>query len=161
MQSKKYRDAFVNYFSKLSSGSMTRGKRPTEARASSVIKAHTGALVLFAMAAVGAHAEASHYPRADSGIVKIDSGLIEGTTANGANAYLGIPYAAPPVAGLRWRPPQPPPAWRTTLQAVKFGKTCAQTTDFGDFSSPSTDEDCLYLNVYTPPGAVTHKGKLP
>jgi para-nitrobenzyl esterase len=161
MQTEKSRDVVLDFCSGLSPRSSASNGDTHVQRAGKFLKVRTAALVLSAIATVGAHAEENHLPTTDSGIVKIDSGAVEGTTVNGASAYLGIPYAAPPVGGLRWRPPQPPAAWKTTLHAAKFAHTCAQNTDFGDFSSPSTDEDCLYLNVYTPPGAAAHKGKLP
>ena len=63
-----------------------------------------------------------------------------GTTANGVNEFLGIPFAAPPVGELRWRPPQDVTHWTTTLVATKFGKTCAQPKR-GIFTVPVwTDE---------------------
>jgi para-nitrobenzyl esterase len=67
----------------------------------------------------------------------------------GVGQFLGIPYAAPPVGELRWKPPQEAAAWSAPLQATKFGHTCAQPQR-GVFASPSNDEDCLFLNIYTP-----------
>ncbi|XP_069696407.1 juvenile hormone esterase-like [Periplaneta americana] len=65
-------------------------------------------------------------------------------------AFQGIPYAKPPVGELRFRPPQLPEPWNGTLDATKDGSECVQ----GDFFNPEADikgqEDCLYLNVYTP-----------
>jgi para-nitrobenzyl esterase len=71
-------------------------------------------------------------------------------------AWLGIPYAAPPVGGLRWRAPQPPVAWTGTRQAVTFGAPCTQyTSPFGGVTGrhanePTGSEDCLFLNIWTP-----------
>jgi para-nitrobenzyl esterase len=65
------------------------------------------------------------------------------TTARGVNEWLGIPYAAPPVGRLRWRPPQPPTAWTTTLPATAFGSECTQTSGAGS-------ENCLFVNVWAP-----------
>lgn len=75
--------------------------------------------------------------------------------------FLGIPFAAPPVGGLRWKPPQPEPAWQGVRQAQSFGAQCMQLGLFDDmvFRSNGMAEDCLYLNVWTPAGHTG--GKLP
>jgi para-nitrobenzyl esterase len=82
-------------------------------------------------------------------VIHLTAGDVQGMAANGVGQFLGIPYAAPPVGDLRWRPPQELPRWTQTLQADKFGGTCAQQQR-GVFAAPSNTEDCLYLNVYTP-----------
>jgi para-nitrobenzyl esterase len=85
-------------------------------------------------------------------IVHTDKGVVRGTQAGDMRAFLGIPYAAPPVGSLRWRPPQPAAAWPGIRDATQFAPHCAQpATPFG---VASTSEDCLYLNVYTPPSAM-------
>ncbi len=73
--------------------------------------------------------------------------------------FLGIPYAKPPVGALRcWMPPQPPAKWAAVRQAKAFGPICAQVTTLGPFAGPpNSNEDCLYLNVFTP----DVKAKLP
>lgn len=81
--------------------------------------------------------------------VKIDSGPIQGVSINGVDSFLGIPYAAPPVGALRWRPPQPPEHWDFIRPTVRFRGTCPQTKRLGAFANASDTEDCLYLNVYT------------
>jgi len=67
-------------------------------------------------------------------------------------AFLGLPYAAPPVGQLRWKAPEPPASWQGVRDATKFGSRCAQWHIWNDYlfldSGPS--EDCLYLNVYSP-----------
>lgn len=80
--------------------------------------------------------------------------------------FLGLPYAAPPLGDLRWKPPQPAAAWNTPRDASKFGGECAQTV-LALFALPGEtpgevkgQEDCLYLNVYAPNGA-TPQSKLP
>ena len=84
------------------------------------------------------------------------SGPVTGTAngpvrglANGAvDEFLGIPYAAPPVGALRWRPPQPAASWSGVRDATQFAPHCPQPpTPFGQ---ASTSEDCLFLNVFTP-----------
>jgi len=65
--------------------------------------------------------------------------------------FLGVPFAAPPVGPLRWRPPRNPAQRTATLDATKFAGRCAQITTLGVFAGPATaNEDCLYLNVFTP-----------
>jgi para-nitrobenzyl esterase len=84
-------------------------------------------------------------------LVRTAEGPVQGIVTNGMNSFLGIPYAAAPVAALRWQPPQTHAAWTQTLDATKFGNTCPQITELGVFAGPvSVTEDCLYLNVFTP-----------
>lgn len=74
-----------------------------------------------------------------------ESGLVIGSTTDGGNQFLGIPYAAPPVGALRWRPPKRYgffPGF--VLQATQFGSACTQPGGIGS-------ENCLFLNVFTPP----------
>lgn len=75
-------------------------------------------------------------------------GEIRGKLDGKVRAFLGIPYAAPPVGDLRWRAPQPPAGWTGALDATKPGNQCAQTRirDQGVVGS----EDCLFLNIYAP-----------
>jgi para-nitrobenzyl esterase len=77
-------------------------------------------------------------------------------------AFLGLPYASPPVGDLRWKAPTPPSAWKGTRDATKFAARCQQWHIWDDyvFLDPGPSEDCLYLNVYTP-AAATPKSKLP
>jgi para-nitrobenzyl esterase len=93
----------------------------------------------------GAHAQAPQQTR----VVHIADGAVQGSTVGGVDEFLGIPYAAPPIGDLRWRPPQAPAHWTGTLQAVRFGNTCAQSQR-GVFAAPSQSEDCLYLNIFAP-----------
>jgi len=92
---------------------------------------------------------------AGDAIVRVDSGKLQGVTEAGASPvriFRGIPFAAPPVADLRWREPQPAAHWSGIRQATEFGPRCMQQPLFSDmmFRSPATSEDCLYLNVWTP-----------
>lgn len=82
-------------------------------------------------------------------VVHLADGNLQGAVVKDVDEYLGVPYAAPPVGDLRWRPPQAPAHWTGTLQATKFGNTCPQQQR-GVFAAPSTTEDCLYLNVFAP-----------
>ena len=84
--------------------------------------------------------------------VKTAAGLVKGTTvADGAvKVFSGIPYAAPPVGDLRWRPPQPVTPWQGVKDATVPGAACMQGKVFDDISFPQLGEDCLTVNVYTP-----------
>ncbi|WP_432258369.1 carboxylesterase/lipase family protein [Cupriavidus sp. TMH.W2] len=82
--------------------------------------------------------------------VQIREGLLEGGTNNGVHRFLGIPYAAPPVGDLRWRPPAPPLAWEGSRDATRFGPCAIQTIGASfDLRVAQKSEDCLYLNVWT------------
>ncbi|HEY2707825.1 MAG TPA: carboxylesterase family protein [Caulobacteraceae bacterium] len=83
--------------------------------------------------------------------VKIESGLLQGVATDaGTVAYKGVPYAAAPVGPLRWRPPQPMPAWTGVRSAVGFGPVCPQTPGLGVPAIAVQSEDCLFLNVWAP-----------
>jgi para-nitrobenzyl esterase len=71
-----------------------------------------------------------------------ESGPLKGVVTAQLDEYLGIPYAAPPVGALRWMPPQPFGRWLGVFSATEFGSDCLQPGD--------GDEDCLFLNIYTP-----------
>ncbi len=91
-----------------------------------------------------------------AGVVPTDKGPVRGVTTEATNQYLGIPYAAPPVGDLRWRPPRPVERWHGPRDATSFAPHCAQTES--PFGSASTSEDCLYLNVFTPNTGKKGKG---
>jgi para-nitrobenzyl esterase len=91
--------------------------------------------------------------------IKTDKGLVSGTVVDDIHVYKGIPFAAPPVANLRWKPPQPAAPWEGVKECTEFGPAPMGyfSTAFPSYSEPS--EDCLYLNVWTP--AKTTGDKLP
>ena len=60
-------------------------------------------------------------------LVRTDKGLVVGLVKNRVNEFLGIPYAAPPVGMLRWRPPHQHARWHRPLDATAFGPTCPNT----------------------------------
>jgi len=99
----------------------------------------------------------------DSLKVKIDTGKLQGKLSQDGKvrAFLGIPYAAPPVGPLRWQPPQPAKKWHGVFDATQFGHRCIQTHPFQDmiYRDPGQSEDCLNLNVWTP--AKNGHAKLP
>ncbi|MFM8237637.1 MAG: carboxylesterase/lipase family protein [Actinomycetota bacterium] len=82
------------------------------------------------------------------------SGKVEGTEDDGILVFRGIPFAAPPVDGLRWQPPQREAAWDDVRDATSFSHQSAQTAFsmtalLGGEPTPNS-EDSLYLNVWTP-----------
>jgi para-nitrobenzyl esterase len=93
--------------------------------------------------------------------VKTDSGTVEGKEDGAVHAFLGIPYAAPPVGDLRWKPPGAAAKWTGVRQATEFGAHCMQGKVFGDmnFRDAGGSEDCLFLNVWAP--AKLSPAKLP
>lgn len=87
----------------------------------------------------------------------LPAGEVVGFTAGpGNHAWLGLPFATPPVGERRWRSPEAAPRWPGVRDALAFGSPCSQlATPFAGVvdQEPGTyagDEDCLYLNVYAP-----------
>jgi para-nitrobenzyl esterase len=88
---------------------------------------------------------------AASAALRVPSGRLEGVRAGDLTIYRGIPYAAPPLGDLRWKPPQSPAAWTGVRPARAFAPACPQTgVSMPGEAPPATDEDCLYLNVWAP-----------
>jgi para-nitrobenzyl esterase len=86
--------------------------------------------------------------------VTVTGGAIEGRElpAPGGAVFKGIPFAAPPVGGLRWKEPQPIKPWAGTLKTVEFGAPCSQrSSGWNDKLAAAGKEDCLFLNVWTSP----------
>lgn len=102
-------------------------------------------LVLFSLTAVKAQTS-------DQAVTS--GGIVEGTRNPGSTilSFKGIPFAKPPVGGLRWKEPQPADKWPGVLKADHFGNNPMQHAIFGDmgFRSSGMSEDCLYLNIWTP-----------
>ena len=88
-------------------------------------------------------------------LVTTEGGPVQGAALASARAFLDIPDAAAPVGALRWKPPAAPPAWTTTRDATGLGPQCPQYVLFTG-ASVDTTEDCLQLNVWTPPDATDH-----
>lgn len=105
------------------------------------------ALLVSIFAVNGPVARAYSGPAPDT--VTIDSGALHGVVTPSYRLFDGIPYAAPPVGALRWRPPEPVASWPGVREARDPGPNCAQPTGLG--GPRTTVEDCLYLNVWTPP----------
>jgi para-nitrobenzyl esterase len=88
-------------------------------------------------------------------VIVTESGRLQGTVGTQMIEYLGIPYAAPPEGTLRWMPPQAAAKWTGIIQAVKPGSECPQIDP--TTNAYAGDENCLFLNVYTPLGTKTTK----
>src|ERR1700761_2186952 len=82
--------------------------------------------------------------------VALDTGRLVGFSQDGVDAFLGVPYAAPPVGALRWHPPQPATALTGDRDATQPASACPQGESIAGPDDPSDDEDCLYLNIYRP-----------
>jgi para-nitrobenzyl esterase len=91
--------------------------------------------------------------------VTVEAGRLDGRLKDGVQVFRGVPYAAAPVGPLRWRPPQPAPAWTGVRPATQFGADCLQHP-LPKFIDPGSgqpmSEDCLYLNVWAPAGGGSH-----
>jgi para-nitrobenzyl esterase len=96
---------------------------------------------------------------ANPAVVVTDKGAVRGVIVSGMRSFKGIPYAAPPVGSLRWKPPQRAAAWTGVRAATGFGSNCPQAAGF--FGKLSDNENCLFLNVYTPVSAGKPGSKLP
>jgi para-nitrobenzyl esterase len=85
-------------------------------------------------------------------VVRVTGGEVQGRTmAEGGASFEGIPFAQPPVGDLRWRDPQPVKPWTGVRDAGAFGHSCTQESfSFNRQEAVGSQEDCLYLNVWTP-----------
>ena len=102
---------------------------------------------------------AGHAAAADA---RIDGGWVQGLDEDGVAIYRGLPYAAPPVGPLRWREPAAALPWAGVRPATAPAPSCPQKRGLsleGGGDPGVLDEDCLYLNVFTPSG--TAAGTLP
>ena len=90
-------------------------------------------------------------------IVEVSSGRLRGARRRDVEAYLGIPYAQPPIDDLRFRAPEPPVPWGGVRDATAFGPSAPQMVMRASWLQPligasaeSQSQDCLTLNVWTP-----------
>jgi len=81
-------------------------------------------------------------------LLHLADGDLQGHMNGNTREFLGIPFVAPPIGALRWRPPAPAIPWQNVLEASAFAPACAQLASLQ--SGASESEDCLYLNVWTP-----------
>lgn len=84
--------------------------------------------------------------------VAVEGGVLVGETDGAIASFKGVPFAAPPVGPLRWRPPSPAPTWFGARDARQFGHDCPQERR-PDSPNPTVDENCLVLNVWAPASA--------
>lgn len=95
---------------------------------------------------------------AQSDVVKTESGQVKGAVQNGVLSFKGIPFAAPPIGPLRWRPPQSVTPWAGIRSATDYAADCMQLP-FPSDAAPlggRVGEDCLYVNIWRP---VAHQAK--
>jgi para-nitrobenzyl esterase len=92
--------------------------------------------------------------------VVTESGTISGVSEGGLSVYKGVPFAAPPVGDLRWRPPAPVAPWTGARKADAFAPACMQVgVSMPGETPPVVSEACLYLNIWTPAKKKTaHEG---
>lgn len=111
--------------------------KPTARRA--VLAAAAFAAMAFAPALASAQTQ-----------VTIADGVVQGQLNDGTREFLGIPYAAPPVGSLRFAPPVAPAPWGTPLDATVYPPGCSQLPTLTNSDTRIENEDCLFLNVWTP-----------
>lgn len=112
------------------------------------------AFAIAALAAALAAAPRAQEPRP----VDTSEGPVMGVEHGGVVSFKGVPFAAPPVGELRWTPPQPPSHRSSALTARAYGAACPQPDrdDGGGVGRMATQsEDCLTLNIWTPPAGTT------
>ncbi len=81
-------------------------------------------------------------------VVVTDAGPVRGKSGDGVRRFLGVPFAAPPVGALRWRPPRKPAPWTEVRDASTASAACPQFAPIGN--AALGDEDCLTVNVVAP-----------
>jgi len=87
---------------------------------------------------------------AASVVVKTPQGAVKGLRAAGADRFLGLPYAKPPIKSRRFRAPVAAGNWKGTRDATRQAPACVQFQPTGVREDQATSEDCLYLDVYKP-----------
>lgn len=99
-----------------------------------------------------------HYDAAPEAVVQSEGGRLQGAEpAPGIRAFLGIPYAKPPVGSLRWQPPEPFGSWTGVRPALAHGNPCPQQKfGWNNVAAEHGSEDCLFLNVWAPAAGEKH-----
>jgi carboxylesterase type B len=94
--------------------------------------------------------------------VQTESGALSGIHEGGISVYKGVPFAAPPIGDLRWRPPVHVAPWTGPRKADAFAPACMQVgVSMPGETPPAVSEDCLYLNIWTPAKATPAQEHLP
>src|SRR5699024_6867128 len=90
-------------------------------------------------------------------VVEISTGRVQGLAKGSLHVFKGLPYAAPPVGALRWKPPEPVEPWQGVRKAVAFGPACCQPkptlSRMYELDPMPMSEDCLTLNIWAPQDA--------
>ncbi|MEU7038901.1 carboxylesterase family protein [Streptomyces sp. NPDC046237] len=129
------------------------GKWPTPVRP--LLGTALALLALFTSAAPTPAAPTTAVPTSDGGprpVVTVAQGKLRGQNHDGAQEFLGVPYAAPPVGEARLRAPREPRRWSGVREADRQAPACVQFSPFGLADPSAVSEDCLYLDVYRPEG---------
>ncbi len=92
-----------------------------------------------------------HVQGPNPALVRIAAGTLRGTVASDHRLFAGVPYAAAPVGPLRFASPVPAPGWPGERDATRFGPRCIQDPTSDPERGANTAEDCLSLNIWTPP----------
>lgn len=137
-----------------SSGTGGRGTSASTTVASST--ATTSAASTASSTGAGPACDAA--PATDALAVQTTTGTVRGAAEGGLTVFRGIPFAAPPVGELRFRAPAPHACWTDVRDALAYGSACAQILPS---QSQAGDEDCLFLNVWTPKTSPEGNGALP
>lgn len=103
-------------------------------------------VVLLISAGCSPQSSNSEGSNGDTTVVSTEYGKIQGSISDGIVSFKGVPFAKPPVGELRFAPPEKPEAWEDVLACKEFKQVPSQTRGDGVFG----EEDCLYLNVWTP-----------
>ncbi len=141
---------------------LSKLRRSVGSRTSKVKSSSKTAMTLSLLVAAGVTAAPLQAQAAGKLHVETKEGPVKGFLVNGVAVFLGIPYAEPPVGNLRWKPSKKHAPWTNVLKATAYGPTCAQITTLGVFAGPANNnEDCLYLNVFTPNVDPAAKESLP
>ena len=111
------------------------------------------ALLALAACLAGFPLGAQPLPAAPS--ARTEQGLVSGVSDGAIDIFKGIPYAAPPLGALRWKPPRPAASWTGARPATAFGPSCLQPTGAANIAGDPgpVSEDCLTLNVWVRRGA--------
>lgn len=84
-------------------------------------------------------------------VIRTDAGAARGARVGGVDIFKGLPFAAPPLGTLRWRPPKEISPWPGVLDAQSFAPACVQSgVSMPGENPPPVSEDCLYLNIWAP-----------